>query len=403
MILTLNTKFMISIETKFSPDSRNAEIGGIYYFITNGRESRTVFSGLSILREEWNTKSGVIALRVERRQFILFVRECIRNDIRGFSLLLDNAHKATLVEVYNQFVDILDVKYLSMFMRRTIFMMFDQGRIRCFETYVSALRSFLRFRKREDILLADVNSDVLVSYQSYLKARGLIKNSTSFYMRILRSVYNKAIMEELIPEKYPFRAVYTGVDKTIKRALPLQKLRKIKSMDLSYNKGLEFARDMFLFSFYTRGMSFIDMAYLKKSDLNDGILVYKRRKTGQKLCVRCELCTHFIIRKYTVKDSPYILPIIKKPNEGDRIQYKRIMSYVNANLRIIGKKLKLEYPLTMYVARHSWASVALTKKVPLSVISHGMGHDSELTTRIYLSTIDANLIDNANRTIIKCL
>ena len=150
-------------------------------------------------------------------------------------------------------------------------------------------------------------------------------------------------------------------------------------------------------------MSFIDMAYLKKTDLNEGMLVYKRRKTGQKLCVRCELCTHFIIRKYTIKDSPYLLPIIRNLNEDSRIQYKRIMSYVNASLRIIGRELKLEHPLTMYVARHSWASIALAKRVPVSVISQGMGHDSELTTRIYLSTLQAHLVDKANRTIIKCL
>ena len=403
MILTLKTKFMISIEAKFTPDSRNGEVGMIYYFITNGTESRTVYSGLTILREEWNSKYGVTALRAERRQFILFVRECIRNDISTFSLLLDTSYNSTFIEVYSLFIDMLDIKYLSMFMRHVIILMYNQGRIRSFETYVSALRSFLKFRRRQDILLSDIDSNILVSYQVYLRGRGLIKNSTSFYMRILRSVYNKAIKEELIPEKYPFRAVYTGIDKTIKRALPLQKMRRIKSMDLSANKALEFARDMFLFSFYTRGMSFIDMAYLKKTDLNEGMLVYKRRKTGQKLCVRCELCTHFIIRKYTIKDSPYLLPIIRNLNEDSRIQYKRIMSYVNASLRIIGRELKLEHPLTMYVARHSWASIALAKRVPVSVISQGMGHDSELTTRIYLSTLQAHLVDKANRTIIKCL
>ena len=394
---------MISIETKFEPDSLNSEVGKIYYFITNGSESRTVYSGLWILREEWNSKYGVMALRAERKQFILFVRECIRNDIRGFSLLLDSSFDLPFTDVFNLFVNMLDIKYLSKFMRHTIIVMFNQGRVRCFETYFSTLRSFMRFTRNKDVLLSDIDSNLLISYQVYLRRRGLIKNSTSFYMRILRSVYNKAIREELIPEKYPFRAVYTGIDKTIKRALPLQKLRRIKSMDLSGNKGLKFARDMFMFSFYTRGMSFVDMAYLKKTDLNEGVLVYKRRKTGQKLYVRCELCTHFIIREYTIKDSPYLLPIIRNLNEDGRIQYKRVMAYVNAKLKIIGRKLKLGHPLTMYVARHSWASIAMHKKVPLSVISQGMGHDSELTTRIYLSTLEAHLVDNANRTIIKCL
>ena len=394
---------MISIETKFNPDSRNGKVGMIYYFITNGTVSRTVYSGLTILREEWNSKNGVTALRAERRQFILFVRECIRDDIRRFSLVLRDSQSFGLTHICNRFEEVLDIKFLSMFLRRYIVLMHEQGRIRCFESYLSAYRSFFRFRKHHDILLSELDSNVLISYQTYLHKRGLIKNTTSFYMRILRSVYNKAIREEIIPEKFPFRAVYTGVDKTIKRALALQKLRRIKNMDLSSNKGMEFARDMFMFSFYTRGMSFIDMAYLKKSDLHNGILVYKRRKTGQRLYIRIESCVLSIIKKYMIDDSPYMLPIIR-PNMGDdRLQYKRMMAYVNSKLRIIGRELRLEHPLTMYVARHSWASIALAKNVPIAVISQGMGHDSEQTTRIYLSSLEAHLIDKANRTIIKCL
>lgn len=394
---------MISIETKFEPDFKNSELGKIYYSITDGLETRKLYPNLWIFREEWNTKSGVTIIKPERKQFILFIRECIKSDIRSFSRLLDSSPNSTFLDVYNSFEDMLSIRYLSMFMRRTILSMYNQGRIRCFETYISTLRSFIRFRSKEDILLSDIDTNLLISYQVYLRRSGLVKNSTSFYMRILRAVYNKAVREEVIPERYPFRAVYTGIDKTIKRALPINKLKRIKNMDLSSNKGLEFARDMFMFSFYTRGMSFIDMAYLKKTDLHEGVFVYQRRKTGQRLCVRCELCTHLIIAKYRIKDSPYILPIIKKDNVDDRIQYRRLMAYVNAKLKIIGKKLKLEHPLTMYVARHSWASVALAKNVPLSVISQGMGHDSELTTRIYLSTLETHLIDNANRRVIKSL
>lgn len=394
---------MISIETKFEADSSKSEVGKIFYSITNGVTSQTVYSGLWIYKHEWNSKFGVVISRPERKQFISFVRECIRNDIRRFSLVLSDSQSLGFTHICNRFEEVLDIKFLSMFLRRYIVLMYEQGRIRCFESYLSAYRSFFRFRKRHDILLSELDSNVLISYQTYLHKRGLIKNTTSFYMRILRSVYNKAIKEEIIPEKFPFRAVYTGVDKTVKRALPLQKLKRIKNMDLSSNKGLEFARDMFMFSFYTRGMSFIDMAYLKKTDLNDGVIVYKRRKTGKRLFVRCELCTHLIIAKYTIKSSPYILPIIMKEDEDDRLQYKRIMAYVNARLKILGKRLKLEHPLTMYVARHSWASIALAKNVPISVISQGMGHDSEQTTRIYLSSLEAHLIDNANRTIIKCL
>ena len=118
-------------------------------------------------------------------------------------------------------------------------------------------------------------------YEAWLHGKGITKNSSSFYMRILRAVYNRAVEKELTSNRNPFKHVYTGVDKTVKRAIPLKAIKKIKNLDLSLHPALDFARDMFLFSFYTRGMSFIDMAYLKKKDLQNGILSYRRHKTGQ--------------------------------------------------------------------------------------------------------------------------
>ena len=79
------------------------------------------------------------------------------------------------------------------------------------------------------------------------------------------------------------------------------------------------------------------------------------------------------------------------------------MTLVNRNLKAIGKKLGLTLPLTMYVARHSWASIARDEGIPISVISAGMGHDSESTTQIYLASIETQVIDKANKKILKLL
>lgn len=89
-------------------------------------------------------------------------------------------------------------------------------------------------------------------------------NTISFYMRNLRAVYNRAVEKGLTTQQYPFRHVYTGVDKTVKRAIPIKAIKALKDLDLATNLTLDFARDMFMFSFYTRGMSFVDMAYLKR-------------------------------------------------------------------------------------------------------------------------------------------
>lgn len=277
------------------------------------------------------------------------------------------------------------------------------GKYRTAETYASALRSFRRYTKGRDVALEEIDSDMMVAYEAYLRRGGVSANTSSFYMRNLRALYNRAVEKELIPPHNPFRHVYTGVDKTTKRAVSLDVIRQIKRMDLSSNRSLDFARDMFLFSFYTRGMSFVDMAYLRKSDLKQGVLVYRRRKTGQQLIVKWEACMQAIVRKYDVATSPYILPIITDPNVNDRSQYLKASHMVNRHLKSIGRSLMIPIPLTMYVARHAWASIAKSKNVPLSVISEGMGHDSESTTRIYLASLDNMAIDRANSLILRAL
>lgn len=280
----------------------------------------------------------------------------------------------------------------------------ELGKIRIAETYATTLNSFKRFRENRDLSLDEVDSDMMMTYESYLKSRGVSSNSSSFYMRNLRAVYNRAVDKGLTVQRNPFKHVYTGVDKTVKRAVPLKTIKLIKRMDLSMNPALDFARDMFLFSFYTRGMSFIDMAYLRKRDLNGGTLSYRRRKTGQQLTIKWEQPMQDIVDKYDTAQSIYLLPVIKPCSDIDeRKQYIYAAHNINRGLKIIGSQLGLSAPLTMYVARHAWASIAKSKNVPLPVISEGMGHDSEATTRIYLASLDTAAIDKANSMILKSL
>lgn len=293
--------------------------------------------------------------------------------------------------------------YLFPFMRETIAQLESLGKIRTSETYRSALSSFMRFRKGKDIQISDITDDVLVSYEGVLKLSGLSSNTTSFYMRILRAVYNRAVRLGIAKQEYPFKYVYTGVDKTRKRSVDISTVSVLAELDLSNNPSAAFARDMFLFSFYTRGMSFVDMAYLRKSDLSNGVLTYRRRKTGQIMFIRWEDCMEKIVSYYNCSDSPYLLPIITSSEHNERSQYINMSHKINHALKTLGDKLGLAAPLTMYVARHTWANAARQKMIPLSVISEGMGHKSENTTRIYLSSLNSDLIDNANRKIIRLL
>lgn len=240
-------------------------------------------------------------------------------------------------------------------------------------------------------------------YEAWLRKRGVSFNTISFYTRILRAVYNRAVEEGIIENRRPFRHVYTGIEKTVKRALPLAVIRRIKLLDLSQTPALDFARDIFMLSFYLRGMSFIDMAFLGKMSLKNGYITYRRRKTGQLLTIEWTKEMQSILDKYPVNESDYLLPIIKVPCKNERSAYKNVGYNINHNLKTIAGMVGVSMPLTLYVARHSWASAAKAKGIPVSVISEGMGHDSEATTQIYLASLDTSVVDKANSLIIRCL
>ena len=293
--------------------------------------------------------------------------------------------------------------YLSPFMGETIVQLQRLGKTRTSETYRSTLSRFLRFRNGRDVLISSMNDEMIMAFEASLKAGGLSPNTTSFYMRILRATYNRDVKDGIKKQKYPFKYVYTGVAKTRKRSVDISIISRLAGMNLDDSPAAALARDMFLFSFYTRGMSFVDMAYLRKSDLSQGVLKYIRRKTGQTLYIRWEKCMEEIVANYDNPSSIYLLPIITSLECDERQQYVNMSHNINRNLKALGKKMGVRIPLTMYVARHTWANAARQKHIPISVISEGMGHTSEMTTRIYLSSLDTDIIDRANRKILGSL
>lgn len=165
-------------------------------------------------------------------------------------------------------------KTLSSFMQVNIASLRQSGKLRTSETYRATLNSFMKFMDGKDVLLSNMDAELMMGYETYLKAQGASMNTVSFYMRILRATYNRAVDKGVIRQRFPFKHVYTGVEKTVKRAISFKVIRQLKEMDLSHSQSMEFARDMFMFSFYTRGMSFVDMAFLKKTDfLNSATLL----------------------------------------------------------------------------------------------------------------------------------
>jgi len=322
---------------------------------------------------------------------------------RIITKLDDGEGEYSVKDIVDRYMAFMSDYSLFGFMDRVIKELKASGKERTSETYTATLKSFGKYRDGNDIMLDCLDSDVMTDYQKWLIGRGLSMNSISFYNRILRAVYNRAADSGAIEQQHPFRRVYTGVAKTVKRALTLGVMKKIKAVDLHDSPEVEYARDMFLLSFYMRGMSFVDMAYLRKSDLRNGYVAYRRRKTGQLLMIKWTDEMQRIVDRHHKRCGDYLLPIIRTGAANMRSAYRNAGYNINRHLHQLGELLGLAAPLTMYVARHSWASAARAKGIPLSVISEGMGHDSEITTRIYLASIDTSTVDRANSLIIRSI
>ena len=277
----------------------------------------------------------------------------------------------------------------------------DKGKLRTSEIYTSTMRSFKKFLGK-DVAFSDLTSRVMKKYEIYLTESGLTRNTIGFYMRVLRTLYNRAVTQGIATENGIFKDVFTGVCKTKKRALSLDKIQEIKYLDLSLTPKFEFFRDVFLFGFYCRGMSFVDIAALKKTDIRDGMLTYTRHKTGRQMTIKVEQPMKDIINKYS-SSTKYLLPIIKDENADFRSQVLSATHLINTALKHIGEMLCLSIPLTMYVARHTWASIAQCHKIPLAVISKCLGHSNQLVTQIYLDEINDDVADKANQEIINLL
>lgn len=403
---------MATIKAKFRASGVEGREGVIFYQVNHGRSIRQIKTGYTLYPHEWSEKGGLAVVnqsKPERESYLKLINDKVRFDIHRLYQLSNNlANRGRM-----NHCDDLIVEYYKQPKAHTFFNYFrvqitrlqELGRGGTAYNYIATFNSFFKFRSGEDLTFDNFTPELMEEYEAFLRSKKISMNSSSFYMRILRAVYNKAVDRGVVEQQHPFKRVYTGIEKTIKRALPLKEIKRIKEMDLSGNPTFEYARDMFMLSFYTRGMSFVDMAHLRKSDIKNGILSYRRRKTGQLLHIKWEVCMQEIISRYYIEDSIYLLPImhdiVGRPNE--HTLYKSELCRVNNSLKKMAESRELEIPLTMYVARHSWASAARMKNIPISVISEGMGHDSEATTQIYLASLDTAVVDRANNMILNAL
>lgn len=400
---------MATVKLKFRPSSVQSAEGTLYFQVIHKRKVKWLSTGLYVFPHEWdaNTATVLVPAADKRNAVLTLVQSKVELALRQWKLVLNsmelNHNDFTVEELCDAFNRNPLPKTVFMFLQEQVVnkeLMMRHGTAR---TYSNAYRRFKAFRNDVDLTFDQLTPGMIEHFEAWFIHRRLKQNSIRCYLRTLNTMFSKALEEGLLRNRNLFSRVHLSYVPTAKRAIGEKEMRMIAKLQLREGSTLALARDIFVFSYYMRGMSFVDIAYLRKTDLRNGMWTYSRMKTNQSLTVEWEEAQQRIIDRYTskTKDSRYLFPVIKQEDGTEYEQCQRMQLNINRALKKIGERIGLKIPLTTYVARHTWASVARNVNVPVSVISVGMGHRSIKTTEVYLDSVDISRVNEANRMLIK--
>ncbi|WP_321289397.1 site-specific integrase [uncultured Sunxiuqinia sp.] len=395
---------MASVKLKFKTDKTLSDgTHPIVIQVIHNRKRKIFFIGHSATKKQWDEEKNCPNSKHPDRSLI---KSRIKNAtlrIKSIILDLENKHKPFSVDdIEKKYKNKLSSEMLGDYTDEIINNLKRAGKEGNSKAYQYTLNAFNKFSRGRKVRLADVNHNTVLKFEQFLKERDIKTNTISFYLRTLRAIINRAVKDEIIEESaYPFKNISIKSEKTRKRAVNKDIIKLVEELDVSKEDNLQLWKDLFMFSFYNRGMNVVDMAFLQVKNIEAGRLKYTRRKTGQHFSIKLTEKSKAIITRYNNLKDPesYIFPIIYRKGK-EYLDYKNAMRLMNKKLKKISELLKLDVPLTTYVSRHSWATIAKKSGISTAIISEGLGHESEETTQVYLDSFENDVLDDANDVII---
>ncbi len=380
----------------------------LVFQLLHQRKKKVIFTPYQLSKNSFDQRTGLVKVR-KNSFYSDEINQYLSDSIYRFNSIIsdlkDNNINYSLDDVLRIYQTNGTEKSMLSYMKTLIQTMKKEGRMGTANAYQSAFNCIERFLYPDnDILWGNVTAGWVNRYVTYLKTLNIKANTVSFYLRILRAVYNKALSEGVAPPNAlsPFRNVVIRKSKTPKRAIDKDIIQIIYNADLSHDCNLEYVRDLFFFSFYCRGMPFVDMAHLKYTNICNNTIYYFRHKTKQLLQIKIVPPLQNLINKYA-NNGEYIFTILGNDDQTLYKQYRNGLKFYNNNLKRLSLYLNLPVSLTSYIARHSWATIAKFSGAPVSVISEGLGHSSENVTYTYLASLDPSVVNNVNDMIINSL
>ncbi len=403
-----NTNITITLDTR-----RQKKDGTFPVIMRLGHYERTTALplGISVKEKDWDIKTRTVKKSYEGLSSVTRLNNLIQKKKADAMDILLKLHEAGQLQTLSVTAlrDAIDQSRTEVsFFQYTLKLvdeLIEANRIGTARSYKGVHSVLKTFTNGKDLQFKDVTYSFLTKFETYHRSKGNESNGLAVYMRTIRAVYNKAIKEGVAEkELYPFANYKIRTEPTEKRALEWELLKKIIELDVPPHDPCFSTRNYFLASYMMYGMNFTDMAFLQKSDICNGRITYRRKKTKKLYDIKITESLQQILSYFAEQTagSIYVFPIIKRETSlsQDRdIRWAR--KVYNKKLKVLAELCGIEKNLTSYVSRHSFATQAMLQQIPLNAISTMLGHSSLKTTEIYLKTLPSNILDEYNSLILK--
>lgn len=403
----MNTNIVISLDTR-----RKKKDGSYPLVMRLGHNERTtsIPMGISLLEKDWDDKNRIVRKSYTGVNTVTRLNNQIQKkkaDAMDVILKLNESGvlpAMSLIDIRDK-IDSQD-KPQSFFTYADAFVkeLAASNRIGTSRSYGEVVNVIRKYCDEKDLSFFDITYKFLSKFEAHHLGKGNSYNGLAVYMRTIRAIYNKAIKAGFVDkEYYPFDEYKIRTTPTEKRALEWGLLKKIIALKLKPNEPCFNARNYFVASYMMYGMNYTDMAFLKKEDIIDGRVLYRRKKTSKLYDIKITPGLKKILSYYVSmnEDSIYVFPIIKRENLA--MQYRDIKwarKRYNKELKDLAEECGIDKNLTSYVSRHSFATQAMLQEVPINAISTMLGHSSLKTTEVYLKSLPSNILDNYNSMIL---
>ncbi len=404
----INTNIVVSLDT------RRMKKGNTYPVIMRlGHSERTtsIPLGISVQEKDWDKKNKLVKKsyvgltsvtrlnntiqkkKAEAMDVILKMHETGQLNLLSVTAIRDKIVHQNTSQSFFSYADL----HISELIKANRI-----GTARSYKGVKSVLKTYC---DEKDLLFHEITYAFLSKFETNHKSNGNGANGLAVYMRTIRAIYNKAIKEGVVDkELYPFDDYKIKTAPTEKRALEWGFLKTIIEKKLNPDEPCFDARSYFVASYMMYGMNFSDMAFLQKTDIANGRITYRRKKTSKLYDIKITDALNTILAYYLSQnpDSKYIFPIIRReaPIEQEKdIQWAR--KGYNKKLKDLAGLCGIEKNITSYVSRHSFATQAMLQQVPLNAISSMLGHSSLKTTEVYLKSLPSNILDDYNAKVLQ--